>query len=308
MFKRSVAAFLAALILFSGLVVFPAGADIVLPEIPPSPGGCAAGNHDWSDWYYIGNGEHQRNCKNGDAMEVDFCEETVTTEKAPTPLAPGTEKHRCDICGNEYTVDLPQLPTPKLALSSVENALQGGAITVELRLEKNCGIAALQTAVTFDANVLTYVGSEVGEVLDGVLLQVSDPEEEDGKATILVSFASGTNITANGLLAALSFKVKNNAAVGAHPISLEILDVIDELEQPVKGIETQDGSVYIYPLMLGDTNRDGKVSVLDAILLFRYLAGEVGENAIDLNAADMNGADGVTTADATALMQYLLEH
>ena len=50
---------------------------------------------------------------------------------------------------------------------------------------------------------------------------------------------------------------------------------------------------------------DGKLSIADVTALIDYLLGGDG-SAIDVEAANVNGNDGVTIADVTALIDILL--
>lgn len=58
--------------------------------------------------------------------------------------------------------------------------------------------------------------------------------------------------------------------------------------------------------LAGDVNGDGKVDILDAILLLRYIAEYEDENFISANA-DFNGDGEVDIMDAIALLKYVAE-
>ena len=54
----------------------------------------------------------------------------------------------------------------------------------------------------------------------------------------------------------------------------------------------------------GDADRDGEVTVVDAAVIQRHLASLIGEEYIDLAAADVSG-DGIDITDATSIQRYL---
>ncbi|MGN0450237.1 MAG: dockerin type I repeat-containing protein [Ruminococcus sp.] len=79
--------------------------------------------------------------------------------------------------------------------------------------------------------------------------------------------------------------------------------------------ERKTGKIYAYYVeytfdatkdyMLGDVNGDGKISVLDATLVQKYLAGLVTLSDTQKAAADVNGDGGVSVLDATQIQKYI---
>lgn len=61
----------------------------------------------------------------------------------------------------------------------------------------------------------------------------------------------------------------------------------------------------IYSNVIGDVNNDGKVSILDATVLQKYLAGLDSLSDEQLAVSDTNGDGQVTVLDATAIQKYL---
>ncbi|MGN0491319.1 dockerin type I repeat-containing protein [Ruminococcus sp.] len=57
--------------------------------------------------------------------------------------------------------------------------------------------------------------------------------------------------------------------------------------------------------MLGDVNNDGKISVLDATEIQKYIAGLVTFSSAQLSAGDVNGDGIITVADATQIQKYI---
>lgn len=56
---------------------------------------------------------------------------------------------------------------------------------------------------------------------------------------------------------------------------------------------------------IGDVNGDGSVTVLDATMLQKYLAGLASLSDEQLTLADTNGDGSVTVLDATEIQKYL---
>ncbi len=59
-------------------------------------------------------------------------------------------------------------------------------------------------------------------------------------------------------------------------------------------------------VITGDVNMDGKVSVLDIIMLSKYDSQIITLNESQLQAADCNADGAINSADLTALMSYLV--
>ncbi len=55
----------------------------------------------------------------------------------------------------------------------------------------------------------------------------------------------------------------------------------------------------------GDANRDGKLDIVDATVIQRYLAQLITEDAIDLDAAKVTGRSTVSIIDATRIQKFL---
>ena len=73
-------------------------------------------------------------------------------------------------------------------------------------------------------------------------------------------------------------------------------------------VDTDNNGTYETELnttMIGDVNSDGSVTVQDATVLQKYLAGLVTLSDEQLAVADTNGDGSVTVADATAIQKYL---
>jgi hypothetical protein len=60
------------------------------------------------------------------------------------------------------------------------------------------------------------------------------------------------------------------------------------------------------PYTPGDVNNDGKVSAYDAYLVAMYVAGSIRQDALVIDAADVDGASGVTANDVTTILQYVV--
>ncbi len=76
----------------------------------------------------------------------------------------------------------------------------------------------------------------------------------------------------------------------------------------ISDVIIEENPEYIKPeIAAGEINRDGKVSLLDVVLLCKYTAGSVTLNSSQLEAADCTGDSIVNSSDVTALQMYIVE-
>ena len=129
-----------------------------------------------------------------------------------------------------------------------------------------------------------------------------------GSATLNTStgmflFDNAADVTENGTLLTLTFKVSDMAALGEYRISVEIISCNNAAEERVVICGGQ-ANIEVRDILPGDANGDGVVDTLDITRLRRYLA----EESVDLSSgADMNGDGAVDIEDLTCLRRYLVE-
>ena len=59
-------------------------------------------------------------------------------------------------------------------------------------------------------------------------------------------------------------------------------------------------------VVLGDIDGDGEVTALDALILMRYLVGEIDESSIDIETADVNGDGAIDLMDALIVLRMAI--
>ena len=122
--------------------------------------------------------------------------------------------------------------------------------------------------------------------------------------TILWSDSIHGNNSTNGILAELTFKVKDDAPEGNYPITVSY-DKEEIFDENFKNVEftTVNGSVTVSSAIPGDINGDGKVNMKDYAQLQRYLNN--WDVAIEESAADVNKDGKINMKDYALLQQYL---
>ena len=172
--------------------------------------------------------------------------------------------------------------------------------TLPIKISNNIGICSLGFDVEYDADIMTLVSVENGNVFDVSDLTLGDYSQNP----YTVSYSRLTDIKNDGDLIKFNFKLKDNIVAGKYPIKLSTgrfggaLNINEE-----EAIVVYNNSVIdITDSVAGDINGDGKLSRADLTRLNKYFAGwdvEINESAADVNA------DGkLSRADLTRLNKY----
>lgn len=234
--------------------------------------------HNWSDW-------------------------VVTT--APTATAAGEETRTCARCGATETrrVD-PLIKDGMLALSEA-TAHPGETVQITVSVQNNPGIVSAMLKIGYDASVLTLIGIENSGLLTGADFYAGNDTTANPYTAFWVNSLAQQDYTQNGTLATLTFKVADDAPAGATQVTItySMGSTFNHELRPVPFI-LQNGAVDVKPILLGDANCDGEITLLDVVLIERYLAGGWGVTIDEINA-DVDGEDGVTLKDVTLIARYL---
>ena len=177
---------------------------------------------------------------------------------------------------------------------SGRTAKAGGTVSVTISLANNPGIAALAFRVSYPKGAMTLESAVAGGLFGSATLNTS---------TGMFLFDNAAELTENGTLLTLTFRVSDMAVLGEYRISLEIVSCNNAAEERVVICGGQ-ANIEVGDVLHGDVNGDGVVDTLDITRLRRYLA----EESVDLfPGADMNGDGAVDIEDLTCLRRYLVE-
>ena len=218
----------------------------------------------------------------GDAKGHVFGEWTLN-------LADNTCERTCSVCG-----EVEKDNSMSLLSVSGKTAKAGGTVSVTISLANNPGIAALAFRVSYPKGAMTLESAVAGELFGSATLNTS---------TGMFLFDDAADVTENGTLLTLTFKVSDMAALGEYRISVEIVSCNNAAEERVVICGGQ-ANIEVRDILPGDANGDGVVDTLDITRLRRYLA----EESVDLSSgADMNGDGVVDIEDLARLRRYLVE-
>ena len=153
--------------------------------------------------------------------------------------------------------------------------------------------------IQYDSKVLTLTNAEAKDFagtsfgpLDSTPFSISWGDSVHG------------DIDSDGIVAQLTFTIKDKVAEGDYPITISYSDddvFNGEYENVYFGIV--NGYVTVVSHTPGDISDDGKINMKDLSLLQRYINGW----AVDINpaAADVNGDGKVNMKDYVLLQRYI---
>lgn len=209
-------------------------------------------------------------------------------------------RRTCTVCG--ATEDADRLP-----IIRVEDAYipAGNEVEVNILIENNTGFAGVIFELYFDTNVLELVEAPVLK-LGASAAAVSPIDKYEGRIDFVYG-ATVDNITGDGILATVTFKVKEGTALGSTPITVSVRQDSSfcyadktEVDIPMVGVA---GKVNIIERIKGDINGDRVVDNRDAARLMQYLTG--WDVFVVTASLDTNGDGEQNIRDAALLMQYL---
>lgn len=229
----------------------------------------------------------------------------VDTVTLPTPTTQGYTTHKCSACGYQYIdsyTDYVEERVVSLSASKVRSSA-GKTIQMDITIQNNIGFGGMAFDIIYDNNILELVSCELS--IGGSICTNSGIDTYPNK--INFQYAGIENVTGDGVLASLTFKIKDTAQAGNSTVRIvpeegTFFYYADKVEADFT-VDCFDGVVEVVEHTPGDTNGDGKINNRDAARILQYLAGWDVE--CNLAALDINGDGKINNRDAARLLQYL---
>lgn len=188
---------------------------------------------------------------------------------------------------------------PRFEVSDVK-AMAGEEVSVTLSVHNNPGITALSVQVSYPEQLtLTSV-----DYTTPFSAKASGSNRMQSPFTVSWYSPSSENENADGVFAALTFRVADEAEVGTYPITLTYNEdnVFDNTFRNI-AFAVKSGTLTVYDHIAGDINGDAKVNMKDLVLLQQYING--WDVDVDERFADVNGDGSVNMKDLVLLQQFI---
>lgn len=234
----------------------------------------------------------------GHTFEGWYTEPEGGTKVEGTTVVTATTDHTIYAHWSKARDDLPQI-----VASAPQTARIGGELIVIVNVKNNPGMSLMQIQPTFDEKVLQLTGVMNGDVFpEGTIYT---PNLVSGG---ILDWEYNANVTGDGTLVTLTFKVLDDAVEGDTVIQVNAVpesSFSDEMDE-VDWQSSAPVTVQVNNIIVGDVNNDGKVNGADRIALRKYLTSK-DSIAISLAAADVNQDGKVNGADRIALRHMLTD-
>jgi len=175
----------------------------------------------------------------------------------------------------------------------------GGIFTVAVRTENNPGIIGLRLYVHYDASPFVLIQATSKDIAN-----VSFGPMDDAPFNVIWVDSIHPDNMVDGVVALLTFRVKEDAALGDTTISVtyEPKDVFNSAYENIP-FETEDGTIQLFEAVAGDADCDGELSVKDMAVMMQHLNGWDVE--VDNTVLDVNRDNKVNNRDYVLIQRYL---
>lgn len=193
-----------------------------------------------------------------------------------------------------------------IKVDDVQVLKENDTVSVPVHISNNLGFAAIGIKYCFDKKIKSYDVSS--GIIDKPIKSVSD-------GIVAVTSAYRENITEDGILYTLKFKIPDNVSVGdSFTIAAESDLLRDDMGNNID-VELYNGSITIIgdtnisttteTKPLGDLNGDNSIDSKDAVIILKtYAESLVNSNTpVDLTG-DINKDGKVDSKDAVIILKY----
>ena len=206
------------------------------------------------------------------------------------------------ITGNDISGQIAEISAEEAACKV------GNTVRIPINLTNNPGMASLKLELSYDTDVFEFISAENGKVFPSSSFRAPSTDETDAKVLLWSNPTIKENITSNGRIAFVTFRIKDGVQIGKYTISLlcnaENKDAININGQTVP-IQASDINIITNDFEYGDLDDNGKADFADVLMLERYLAKWRVYSGINTNAADVDGDGIVTLRDVTILERHI---
>ena len=267
--------------------------------------------HEFGEWYEskapncTEEGEQRRDCGRCDHYETkavealghEWSDWEVTLE--PTYTTEGAQHRDCSVCGetqNEVTLKLPT----DITISDADIVI-GGKNTVSVNITEGSEVTAVQFVLKYDPSVLKVVSVTPGTA-------VADATINSGiEGLVIFAWDSVDAISTAETLLNIEFTTVKGAAACETYFGIDNVNedfvFADENGKSIR-YNISIGLITVIDVIYGDVDGNGKVNVIDANLIRKYVTKMVDFTEEQLIAADVDGNGRINIFDANFIRRY----
>ena len=181
----------------------------------------------------------------------------------------------------------------------------GEEIKVNVSMSENPGITGMTLSLTYDESVMELTNIEKGSALNELTFTVPKNLKSGCQFPWDAESVDAEKAT-NGDFLTLTFKVADNATEGSYDIKFSYVPgaIIDNDLNPVN-VQIENGTLTVAgsSLLKGDFDKDGIITVADALSALRIAAKIKAPVAEDFKIGDMDADGNITVSDALAILR-----
>lgn len=179
----------------------------------------------------------------------------------------------------------------------------GQTVRIPVQIAENPGIVAMMLHLTYDPDVLELQDVENGEIFDDASFTPGGSTGDMPYTANWVSANAHESNVQSGVLITYVFRVRTDAPIGSTEISVGY-DPESTFDVNLKNAAFDaHAGVLTVERLPGDVNADGAITLLDTVMLRRFLAGWTV--TINKGNADVDADDAPTLKDCVRITRYL---
>lgn len=132
---------------------------------------------------------------------------------------------------------------------------------------------------------------------------VSATQSNNTYKVVIMSTNNKLFLSNSGCVAYISIDISSNIKDGVYPIILKNQKMSTTYMETYK-VASIESSASITSIILGDINKDGKLTIEDVNILTKYLTGDISED-FHIDSADMNHDGKIGIDDVTILIDRI---
>lgn len=182
--------------------------------------------------------------------------------------------------------------------------------SINVTIDENSNASLIQFCVIYDSSLLTLNSAEIGSLMSELAPTINDTQE----GIVRFAWDSVEELTEGGVLMTLNFTAiadgDGDALIYIPTDDEEFEYICSRFDESLLSMDKIDslafnGHVSIFGISRGDVYVDGKINVMDANMVRRYVAKLIDLNEVQLKVADVSGDGKVNIIDANLIRRYV---